>query len=115
MIEGAHRARDAGIRLSVIALLGLGGPELAQEHAVETGRVVSRMDPRYLSMLTLMLVPGTPLHEQWRRGTFTLMEPEAMLVELGEVIRHLDGLSGCVFRTNHASNYSPSQMTSDLC
>ena len=93
--------------LAVIALLGLGGPELSQEHAEATGRVVSAMDPRYLSLLTLMLVPGTPLHQDWCGGTFQLLEPAAMLIELRQVIVHLEGLSGCIFRTNHASNYVP--------
>jgi hypothetical protein len=30
-----------------------------------------------------------------------------MLLELRHVISHLNGLSGCIFRTNHASNYLP--------
>jgi hypothetical protein len=65
------------------------------------------MDPRYLSLLTLMLVPGTPLYRQWRQGAFEPLEPEALLSELRQIILHLEGLSGCIFRTNHASNYLP--------
>ena len=107
MVAGVQKAQAAGIRVSAIGLLGIGGPELSREHAEATGRVVSAMDPRYLSMLTLMLVPGTRLHQQYQNGQFQMMEPEAMLVELRQVIRHLEGLSGCIFRTNHASNYVP--------
>jgi radical SAM superfamily enzyme YgiQ (UPF0313 family) len=107
MVQAARKARDAGMRLSVIGLLGIGGPELSAAHAKATGRVVSAMDPDYFSMLTLMLIPGTDLHRQWEAGAFQLMEPGAMLVELRQVIAHLDGLSQCVFRTNHASNYVP--------
>jgi radical SAM superfamily enzyme YgiQ (UPF0313 family) len=107
MIDGVRRAREAGMRVSVIALLGIGGPELSLEHAQATGRVVSAMDPRYLSLLTLMLVPGTPLHQQWQDGVFEMMDPESLLAELRHVIQHLEGLRGCVFRTNHASNYLP--------
>ncbi len=107
MIEAVRRAQAEDIRVSVIALLGIGGPELSLAHAEATGRAVSAMDPRYLSLLTLMLVPGTPLDEQWRQGEFQLLEPEALLAELRHVILHLEGLSGCIFRTNHASNYLP--------
>lgn len=107
MIEAVRHSQAAGIRVSVIALLGLGGRALSAAHAEATGRVVSAMDPRYLSLLTLMLVPGTPLHRQWQNGEFELLEPEALLGELHQVILHLDGLSGCIFRTNHASNYLP--------
>ncbi len=105
MIEAVVKAKRAGMRASVIALLGLGGVELSSQHAAETGRVVSAMDPQYLSMLTLMLVPGTPLHRQAQDGDFSLPSPQGLLAELGAVLEHTDGLSRCVFRTNHASNY----------
>ena len=108
MIEAVGKAKRAGMRVSVIALLGLGGVELSAQHAAETGRVVSAMDPHYLSMLTLMLVPGTPLYRQAKAGVFRLPTPEGLLTELREVIQHTDDrLSRCVFRTNHASNYLP--------
>jgi radical SAM superfamily enzyme YgiQ (UPF0313 family) len=107
MIQGVRKAQSAGIRVSVIGLLGLAGPEFSKEHAEATGRVVSQMDPRYLSMLTLMLVPGTSLYEMHQSSQFELMTPEALLVELRCVIQNLEGLSGCIFRTNHASNYVP--------
>ncbi len=107
MIEAVHKAKRAGMRVSVSALLGLGGAELSAEHAEQTGRVAAAMDPQYLSMLTLMLVPGTPMHRQWQAGAFRLPEPEQMLVELRGVIDQLEGLTRCVFRTNHASNYLP--------
>jgi len=107
MIEAVHKAKAAAMRVSVIALLGLGGVELSSQHAADTGRVVSAMDPHYLSMLTLMLVPGTPLHRQAQDGAFRLPPPDRLLAELREVILHTDGLSRCVFRTNHASNYLP--------
>lgn len=107
MIEAVHKAKRAGMRVSAIALLGLGGIELSAQHAVETGRVVSAMDPQYLSLLTLMLVPGTPLHRQSEDGNFRLPTPEGLLAELREVLVHTGNLSRCVFRTNHDSNYLP--------
>jgi radical SAM superfamily enzyme YgiQ (UPF0313 family) len=107
MIEAAQRLKSAGMRASVIALLGLGGTELSAEHAEETGRVLSAMAPEYISMLTLMLVPGSELYRQWQSGTFVLPDAAGMLGELRQVIAGLDGLSRCIFRTNHASNYLP--------
>jgi radical SAM superfamily enzyme YgiQ (UPF0313 family) len=107
MIEAVQKTNRAGIRTSVIALLGIGGAELSSHHAEQTGRVVSAMDPHYLSILTLMLVPGTELHGQWQSGTFQMLQPEELLAEMRGIITHTDGLSRCVFRTNHASNYLP--------
>lgn len=107
MIEAVHRLRAAGIRSSVIALAGLGGKERSSEHAEQTGRVVNAMDPEYFSILTLMLVPGTPLHRQWESGLFELPEPLEFLGEIRQMLVGLEGLSRCVFRANHASNYVP--------
>jgi hypothetical protein len=50
---------------------------------------------------------GTDLYGEWQSGTFQLPEPMDLLHELRGVIAHLDGLSRCIFRTNHASNYLP--------
>jgi radical SAM superfamily enzyme YgiQ (UPF0313 family) len=107
MVRAVHKAQAADMRVSVIGILGLGGPELSTAHAEATGRALSAMDPDYASMLTLMLVPGTALAQAQQAGQFQLMSPEAMLVELRQVIQHMEGLSHCVFRTNHASNYVP--------
>lgn len=107
MVEAVQKAKQAGMRASVIALLGIGGRELSREHAEQTARAVRAMDPQYFSLLTLMLVPGTELYRQCQAGAFQLMDPPELLAELREVLVHLDGLSRCVFRTNHASNYLP--------
>ena len=107
MIEAAQKAKEAEILLSVIVILGLGEQKNSTHHATETGRVVSKMNPDFFSMLTLMLVSGTKLHAQWEAGEFQLISPEEMLTELHQVIENLNGLSECVFRTNHASNYLP--------
>ena len=105
MIEAVQKAKDAGMLVSVIGILGLAGLQSSSEHAEKTGQVVSQMDPDYFSMLTLMLVPGTQLYRLWHAGKFQLLEAKQILSELRKVIETLDGLTCCVFRTNHASNY----------
>jgi len=107
MIQAVKKAKKAGLLVSIIGILGIGGAILSAPHARETGRVVSQMDPDYFSMLTLMLVPGTRLYQDWQAGLFQLLQPEEMLLELRQVIENLEGLTRCVFRTNHASNYLP--------
>jgi len=107
MLQAVRKAKAAGITVSVIGLLGLAGSSGSEEHARATGRIVSEMDPQYLALLTLMLVPGTELYQSWQEGKFELLDPLAMLAELRQVLRNLEGLTQCVFRTNHASNYLP--------
>jgi len=107
MIEAVRKAQEAGLAVSVIAVLGLGGVDLWEQHAVDTGRAVSRMDPAYFSLLSLMVVPGTELHRLVSAGEFVVPEPLEMLKEMRVIIENIEAVSHCVFRTNHASNYLP--------
>jgi len=104
MIEAVQRADQAGIRSSVIVLLGLGGKKYSADHVQGTIEALNRMQPRYLSFLTLMVIPGTPLAEEVRRGDFKQLAPEDLLKEAYEMIRGLE-LKRTVFRSDHASNY----------
>jgi radical SAM superfamily enzyme YgiQ (UPF0313 family) len=106
-IDGVRKAQAAGLDVSVIAILGLGGVDMWREHAVDTGKGVSSMDPAYFSLLSLMVVPGTELHRMVTAGEFVVPEPMEMLQEMRVIIEHIEGVSHCVFRTNHASNYLP--------
>ena len=103
-IDAVRKAQEAGIKMSVIALLGLGGRELSEEHAKKTAWALNEMQPRFASFLTLMLVPGTELARQYERGEFELLSPVEFLKELRIIVRDLE-LEKTIFRTNHASNF----------
>jgi hypothetical protein len=68
--------------------------------------VLSEIDPDYVGALSLMLIPGTPLHNEWQAGRFPLLEPQEMLCELRTMIAETH-LSLGLFHANHASNYLP--------
>jgi radical SAM superfamily enzyme YgiQ (UPF0313 family) len=105
-IEMGRKAVEAGMKLSITVLLGIAGRKRSEIHAKETGRVLSAIDPNYVGALSLMLVPGTPLHEQYEKGTFPLLGPLEMLKEIRTMFAHTD-LSSGLFFANHASNYLP--------
>jgi len=106
MIEAARRTKEAGITLSVTVILGLGGVSKSEQHAMATARVLSEMDPEYAAALTLTLVPGTPLHDKWQKGEFTLIDPFQSLQELKMILENVN-FSNCFFSSMHASNYVP--------
>ena len=64
------------------------------------------MDPDYVGALTVMLIPGTPLYEDFLAGRFQLPDERELLVELREMIAHTNLTRGLFF-SNHASNYLP--------
>ena len=106
MITMGRKLKAAGIKVSVTVLLGLGGRDGSMAHARETGRVLTAMDPDFVGALSLMLIPGTELHDLYESGEFPLLGPEEMLTELGEIIA-CTTLTDGLFHANHASNYLP--------
>jgi radical SAM superfamily enzyme YgiQ (UPF0313 family) len=106
MIDAARRVREAGIKLSVTALLGIAGRARSLEHARATGRVLSAMDPNYVGVLSLMVLPNTEIGQKVRAGEFEVLEPLELLRELREMLASTE-MSRGLFLANHASNYLP--------
>ncbi|MGD9300529.1 MAG: radical SAM protein, partial [Desulfobacterales bacterium] len=106
MIAMGRKAKEAGLKLSITVLLGIAGRRRSLIHAQETGRVLSAIDPDYVGALSLMLIPGTPLFEDYQSAKFSLIEPDEMLAELRTMVAATN-LSRGLFHANHASNYLP--------
>lgn len=106
LVEACHEIKNAGIALSVTVILGIGGKEKSITHAVDTAKILTEIDPHYVGALTIMLVPETPLYEEYLAGKFVLPNNFDFLEELGLIVAHSD-FTNCFFTSNHASNYLP--------
>jgi radical SAM superfamily enzyme YgiQ (UPF0313 family) len=105
-VEAAGKAREAGIKLSAIFLLGAGGIERSAEHADGSALLATEMDPRFVSLLTLTVIPATPIARLQAQGRFELPGVAGLLGELRTFVARTEP-SDAIFRTNHASNYLP--------
>lgn len=106
MLEAGLKIIDAGIKLSVTVLLGIGGEKLSNLHAIDTGTLLTAMQPNYVGALTVMVVENTPLYEEQKSGDFVLPSPFELLSELKLMLENTDLKAG-LFMANHASNYLP--------
>jgi radical SAM superfamily enzyme YgiQ (UPF0313 family) len=106
MVEAGRRVKNAGIALSCTVLLGIGGIEMSAPHAIDTARILTAIDPDYVGALTVMLIPGTSLHDDYIAGRFKLPDTFGFLEELGIMVANSD-FTNCFFTSNHASNYLP--------
>jgi radical SAM superfamily enzyme YgiQ (UPF0313 family) len=104
MAEGCSRATEAGIKLSVTVILGLAGKNGSLRHARMTAELLNRIQPRYLSALTLMLGPWKESYASSMGDKFEWNSAVDDIVELRELIAGLE-TDKCIFRSNHASNY----------
>ena len=104
MAEGCRRASDAGLKLSITVILGLAGKSGSIRHARLSAELLNRIQPRYLSALTLMLGPHSDRYRSGMGEGFDFSDPVDDVRELGELVKHLE-TDRCIFRSNHASNY----------
>ncbi|MFR0903058.1 MAG: radical SAM protein, partial [Anaerovoracaceae bacterium] len=105
LIDAVRRLEDIGIMTSVTFISGLGGPDLWEEHAIETGKMITEMNASYVSLLTLMLQPPAPMYDDYKVGKFKPLTAEEVLAETCLMLKHAKPSKPCVFRSNHASNY----------
>ncbi|MBK5277051.1 MAG: radical SAM protein [Desulfuromonadales bacterium] len=99
MAQQALKARDAGMKLSVTAILGLAGRTRSLVHARQTANWVNRVNPEYFSLLTLF----HRHNEEFVRGLEQCTRRELML-EARELLLHLHP-ARTILRSNHVSNF----------
>ena len=110
--EALDKLHEAGIKRSVMILLGLGGRKLSHSHAINSARLCSRTRPEYLSMLTTSFPRGKHRVEEGydkedqSGSVFEELTPREGLVELEQFLSSVDiQTNRTIFRSDHASNY----------
>jgi hypothetical protein len=102
-IKGGQKAMQAGFQLSEYWMPGLGGKEMWENHARNTARVLSEINPHYIRSRPLFPQPGTPIYDREQGGEFQMLSPDEQLRELRLMIENLDVTSKVCF--DHAGNY----------
>ena len=99
MAELALMARQAGMKLSVTAILGLAGRTRSLEHARATAAWVNRVNPEFFSLLTLFHRHNEPFVRSLEQCTH-----RELLLEARELLCHL-APQRTILRSNHVSNF----------
>lgn len=99
MAQQAIKARTAGIKLSVTAILGLAGRDRSLEHARGTAAWVNQVNPEYFSLLTLFHRHNEPFVRSLTQCTH-----RELLLEARELLLHLHP-HRTILRSNHVSNF----------
>jgi len=101
-IKGGRQAVEAGFQLSEYWMPDLGGRERWKQHAENTARVLTAINPHYIRSRPLVPRPGTPLYDDYKAGRLTLSSPHERLEELKVMVEGLDVTSRVCF--DHAMN-----------
>ncbi len=103
-VEGLLKAKEAGMKLSLMMLNGLGGLNYSRQHAENTARMVNIIQPELLSSLVLSFPFGVKHFQKRFQGEYVPMQITDLLKEMQMFIAKTE-LSSTIFRSDHASNY----------
>ncbi|MCP4353823.1 MAG: radical SAM protein [Desulfobacterales bacterium] len=102
-VEAGLKVKQAGMELSEYVMPGLGGQEMWKEHAVETAKVLNRINPDFIRLRSLRVPGRVPLHEKLEDGTFTMQTDDMAAEEIRVFIETLDGITSTV-TSDHIMN-----------
>ena len=100
MIEAVHRLRSSGIHTSVMVLGGIGGRYFRAAHVRDTITVLNAMQPKILSLLRFIEVPGLTMYDSYE----PLTEYESVS-EMRDLIAALE-LKSTVFRAKREISFT---------
>lgn len=98
MLGLCRKAQDAGVKLSVTAILGLAGKKRSREHALATADWINSLSPEFFSLLTMF--------KRHNDAYFDLIQPLTngeIIEEALTVVRTLSPPK-TILRSNHVSN-----------
>jgi histone acetyltransferase (RNA polymerase elongator complex component) len=102
-VEAGRKLREAGMQVSEYVMPGLGGREMWREHAVETARVLNRINPHFIRLRSLRLPSRVPLHARLKDGSFHMLTDDELAEEIRVFIEHLEGITSTV-TSDHIMN-----------
>jgi radical SAM superfamily enzyme YgiQ (UPF0313 family) len=102
-IEAGLWVKEAGIELSEYIILGIGGKERTEAHALETARALNVINPHFIRLRTFLPKINTLLLHQIRKGQFQMLSAHEVMTETRQIIEHLDVTS--MIYSDHYTNY----------
>ena len=104
-LAALKKIKQAGMKSSVMILNGLGGPELIEQHAIASARLMNEAQPEYLSTLVVNFPPGgEEIFNKNFEGRWRKLDKMELFREMEILLSHLE-LEKTIFRSDHASNY----------
>jgi radical SAM superfamily enzyme YgiQ (UPF0313 family) len=102
-VEAGLKVKAAGLSLSEYVMPGLGGAAYWREHAIDTAKVLNKIDPHFIRLRTLAVPIGCPLYDKVQKGEFTPLNDDEIARELALFLENLAGISSNVY-SDHILN-----------
>ncbi|MDO5688912.1 MAG: radical SAM protein [Tissierellia bacterium] len=102
-IQAMQLLEETGFNYSTYIMLGLGGRALSQEHAIQTGRLLSVVKPNVIIVVTLVAFSNAPLVERIRSKDFLRLSPRESVQEQIRMLEEIEG-SQSIYNATHKTN-----------
>ena len=108
MVDASLKIKRCGFKLSTIAMLGIGGKKLSEQHVENTAKILSQTNPEYFSFLTTFAIDGTPYKTMVDRGLIEPLTSKELMQEMHDILAGASfDINQVMFRANHVSNARP--------
>jgi len=102
-VQAGLLVKAAELSLSFYVILGLGGQSLWREHALDSAKVINRVNPDFIRMRTLAIHPASPLYQSFLDGSFTPLTDDQVIREELLFVENLEGIDS-YFVSDHILN-----------
>jgi len=102
-IEAGQKVKAAGITLSEYIMPGLGGKDWSEEHALETARVLTEINPDFIRLRTLQIPPFGPLWDDAKAGRFVPLTDDETVQEIRLMIESIGNIQSTL-TSDHIRN-----------
>jgi radical SAM superfamily enzyme YgiQ (UPF0313 family) len=103
-IDAGRKVIDAGMSLSEYIMPGLGGKAMWREHAIETARVLNRINPHFIRLRSLRVPERTLLYQKIVSGEFEMLSDDEVVEEIKLFIETLDDTLTSTLTSDHIMN-----------
>lgn len=102
-IEAGQKVVAAGMTLSEYIMPGLGGKTWSTEHALATARVLNQINPHYIRLRSLRILPRSPLYQEKINGRLVPLHDDEIVKEIRLFIQSLEGIQSTL-TSDHIMN-----------
>jgi len=103
-IDAGNKVIEAGMSLSEYIMPGLGGEAMWKEHALETARVLGKINPHYIRLRSLRVPNHTLLYQKVKNGEFKMLTDDQVVEEIKLFIETLDNSITSTITSDHIMN-----------
>ena len=102
-IKAGRLVKEAAMELSEYVIVGLGGVDRSQIHALKTAEAINAIEPDFVRLRTLVPKINTLLLHEIKKNRFQLLSPYQVLKETRLLLENLQ--CRIVLTSDHYSNY----------